>query len=589
VTTVISAMLLSSASVGLARPTNPVWRVVDDGSNGPPVRKHSTLIYDPGMKRLVLFGGDKDPSGAYNDVWTYQLPSGPWSLLFADDNTACTSTSRPCERHGHVAAYYLHGSTPTMLVQGGKRPDGCLINDTWELTLDCTPQWNRLWSASNSSYPMPRWHHAMVNSNGTVKFYGGETIGTACTQGSGIGMCDTWSWNGSNGWTWSGGNKTANGTCGSSVAPRRYQHSLIIDGNGRMVTFGGEYEGEFFPSDVWYGSGSSWTFVGNAPAGYTRFLHTATYDPIAQRMIVVGGYDDNGAIVGGATCVTSMSTDLSNYGAWSTVTTDGSGPVGIAEHAAAYDPVGDRILVFGGVNETGHFSNVLWALDFSDADVTAPASVSNLAFTNIQPGYVALQWTAPGDDGTTGTAMRYDVRLSTSPITDDASFAGAVQQCGSPAPTASGTTQSMIINGLTVDLTYYFALKSIDEHGNVSAISNVISACIPHTPNTLCDDNVLAELPPGEIAPARELAISAVRPNPTSNGGAMVSFTLASGPPATLEVLDIVGRRVEVVDLAGYSPGPNSVSIGSRLAPGNYRIRIRQGDRFATRSAIVVR
>src|SRR5262249_119493 len=161
-------------------------------------------------------------------------------------------------------------------------------------------------------------------------------------------------------------------------------------------------------------------------------------------------------------------------------------------------------------------------------------SVSNLAFTNVQPGYVALQWTAPGDDGTTGTAMRYDMRHSTSPITDDASFAAATKHCGSPAPTASGTTQPTTINGLTVDLTYYFGLKAIDEDGNVSAISNVISTCIPHTPNTLCDEGLLAELPPEEMAPARELAISAVRPNPTSNG-AEVSFTLAAGEPATLE------------------------------------------------------
>ncbi|MFC0335641.1 hypothetical protein ACFOLF_21400 [Paenibacillus sepulcri] len=34
-------------------------------------------------------------------------------------------------------------------------------------------------------------------------------------------------------------------------------------------------------------------------------------------------------------------------------------------------------------------------------------------------------WTAPGDDGTTGTAASYDIRVSTAPITD-ANFASTI-------------------------------------------------------------------------------------------------------------------------------------------------------------------
>jgi len=591
---VTSALLFLTVSEGWARDPNGVWRPIDGGATKPGIRKHSTLTYDADRKRLVLFGGDKDPSGAYSDLWTFQLPSGPWAQLFPDDATDCTSTSRPCRRHGHVAAYFP-GSPPSIRIHGGKLENNCVINDTWKLTLGCTPYWARVWYTTSSGplIPMSRWHHAMVNWNGSAQFFGGETLGGVCTPASGIGMCDTWSFNGSS-WSHVSGNKTASGSCPTPPFPdRRYQHSLIVDTwNYRLMTFGGVYEAEIGTSNTWWSDngGGTWTSLGDAPAGYSRALHTATYDPVGKRMVVIGGYDTDFAIVSAVTSMDIAVTGTPSYGTWSTLNTSGSGPGPISEHAAAYDPDADRIIVFGGVDQNGSFRNDLWALDFADADVTAPNAVSNLAFTGVTPSSATVRWTAPGDDGTTGTAMRYDIRYSESPISDDASFAAAAPHTCAPNPALAMTLQSTTISGLTSGLTYYFAMKTLDEHGNVSALSNVIFICIPYTPNTLCDDFLIS--PPGEETDSRLKTAFGLRDLGAQPAGVplQVHFGLEQSGPVTIEMFDVAGRSITRMDLAGLGPGEHTQSLipRSRLAAGLYLVRLRQGNTASTERVVLL-
>ncbi|MFN8586251.1 MAG: fibronectin type III domain-containing protein [Candidatus Eisenbacteria bacterium] len=95
------------------------------------------------------------------------------------------------------------------------------------------------------------------------------------------------------------------------------------------------------------------------------------------------------------------------------------------------------------------------------------------AYAATTPTSVTLQWTAPGDDGTTGTAAQYDVRWSTSPI-NESNFGAATRVNGAPAPLAAGSTQSMDITGLTPSTAYWFAIKTADDQGNWSAISNLV-------------------------------------------------------------------------------------------------------------------
>ena len=112
-------------------------------------------------------------------------------------------------------------------------------------------------------------------------------------------------------------------------------------------------------------------------------------------------------------------------------------------------------------------------------DPQAPAAITNLVAGIPQTTKVPLTWTATGDDGTAGTAMWYELRYSTDPITDDTSFAAATLVPAMFPPLAAGTAESFTVTGLTAGTTYYFAIKAFDDVGKGSALSNVITVTTP--------------------------------------------------------------------------------------------------------------
>ena len=57
-------------------------------------------------------------------------------------------------------------------------------------------------------------------------------------------------------------------------------------------------------------------------------------------------------------------------------------------------------------------------------DQVAPAAITDLTVVTETDTNLTLNWTAPGDDGSTGTATSYDLRYSTTPISNDSDFAG---------------------------------------------------------------------------------------------------------------------------------------------------------------------
>jgi chitodextrinase len=130
-------------------------------------------------------------------------------------------------------------------------------------------------------------------------------------------------------------------------------------------------------------------------------------------------------------------------------------------------------------------SNVVSRTTSSAPDTTrpAPASVAVIAVTDSS---ATLSWTAVGDDSLSGTAASYEVRYSTEPITT-ASFEAATPVAGVPDPAAPGTGQSVVVSGLARQVTYHFALRTLDEAGNPSALSNVASVTTTDT------------MPPGAI------------------------------------------------------------------------------------------
>ena len=195
-----------------------------------------------------------------------------------------------------------------------------------------------------------------------------------------------------------------------------------------------------------------------------------------------------------------------------------------------------------------------------------------------QAASVTLFWTAPGDDSLLGRATSYDLRYSTSTITSG-NFGNATQVLGLPAPQASGTAESYTVNGLTGGQNYYFCIRTRDDVGNWSAISNVV------------------------FTPARTVGVdpdapgfwfSDSRPNPARNS-VRFSFSLIRSARVEAIVTDIAGRRMRTLAAGFFPAGRGELSWdtktedGASVAPGVYLVRaVIDGTSF-TRRVVVER
>lgn len=117
-----------------------------------------------------------------------------------------------------------------------------------------------------------------------------------------------------------------------------------------------------------------------------------------------------------------------------------------------------------------------------------PPSAVTLSLESTSTNSVTLSWTAPGDDGTDGTAALYDLRYSDKPFTAD-EFFDAIRVLDLPTPSPSGSSEMFEVTGLEEATTYYFGLLSQDEAGNFSDVSNIVEAATgtaaPEAPSNL--------------------------------------------------------------------------------------------------------
>lgn len=107
-----------------------------------------------------------------------------------------------------------------------------------------------------------------------------------------------------------------------------------------------------------------------------------------------------------------------------------------------------------------------------EPDITAPGTITSLVASDPTIDSVLLSWISPGDDGLEeGTATEYDIRYSTSPISE-INWDSAIQVLDEPLPLPAQNNQSITVSGLNHSTTYYFAMKTRDEVYNFSELSN---------------------------------------------------------------------------------------------------------------------
>jgi hypothetical protein len=230
--------------------------------------------------------------------------------------------------------------------------------------------------------------------------------------------------------------------------------------------------------------------------------------------------------------------------AWSHLHPTGDDPGPRVEHAAIYDPIRDRMLIYGG--STSGEVNDTWALTFAETPVAVAIS---LVRADAQPDVVHLRW-----QSNALVQARLERRVEASgwePRQDLACDAnGAISF--DDRDVAPGTRYG-----------YRLALIAGEEETHAGEVWI-------------------------EVPRSLRFALDGARPNPGA-GGLNVEFTLPEEAPARLDLLDVAGRRVASREMGPLGPGHHTVRLADGLPVGVYLIRLTQGVRLATSWAVVLR
>jgi hypothetical protein len=211
-------------------------------------------------------------------------------------------------------------------------------------------------------------------TNSLIVFSGGNYVAVpndvmALSNANGIGTPD---------WT----TVIPNGAPGSPAA-RTFSTGVYDQANSRMIVFGGcSFTGEFCTSylnDVWVlvnanGLSGAPTWEQLAPAGTPpapRWAQGAAYDPVNNRMIVYGG--DNQSIVFSDAWVLSNANGLGGTPTWTQLSPAGGPPEGQDSPSVAYDSTNNILIEFAGtMNDFGQDANSVWTLSNANGLGGAP-------------------------------------------------------------------------------------------------------------------------------------------------------------------------------------------------------------------------
>lgn len=214
-------------------------------------------------------------------------------------------------------------------------------------------------------------------------------------------------------------------------------------------------------------------------------------------------------------------------------------------------------------------------------DTIPPAAITTLEAVSIDSTGTALRWTAPGDDGTDGTAAIYRGRISDVPI-DAANWDSALPIFWLPTPLLAGTVQTGEVRNLVPGTTYYVALRAEDEVPNLGPIGNVLSFTTlsgwvppPPPPADTTGPSVITDL---LVIDRAETTFTLRFTAPTAASGVVAGYDLrrVSGDVFTLAQWD---TALTIPTGQPASPGMHEMVQVEGLNPGtSYAFRVRAHD-----------
>ena len=521
---------------------------------------------------------------------------GTWSRLWAAPS--------PNARREHVAIY--DEPRDRYLFFGGfgfQSPSpGGLYHEVHSLALGGTPAWSQVVASGPGERHSPQWGYDPANQR--LLIFGG--YGHHYPNGFDEYLYDIWqlSLDGTPGWTelFANGQHPTGRLAGASIYDQLRQRFIVFGGTvgatvdvyslelshvphwitlqpqgdppfagygmttiydsrrDRMVMFGGSTSDDYYGvhDQVWELELSpvpTWRNITPAVAGpCARRSLTSIYDPVRDRMVIFGGWDNRSNRTDSfLNDVWALSLD--GEPAWTQLLPAGDQqPIGRDCTSAAYDSKADRMVLYGGWSGNQMLGDT-WFLDWGQAGEKAVLTPTAQA----QAGNAHVTW---------------DVQAETAPH-------GAVfrRQEGTPWQSVAVLSQDGAGNLVFDDPT-------VVPGGRYAYL-----AAVPSERGADFGGEIWVDVPStiGVPSPAVAFALAGALPNPVTSRFT-ASFSLASGETARLALRDVSGRIVLAREVGGLGAGPHRVELARDrdLAAGVYFLTLEQGGLSASRRVVVV-
>ncbi len=574
------------------------WTQPDPSGDVPSGRWGSPLALDLPGDRLLLFGGN-DGSSDLGDAYEMDLATFTWSAVPA-------SGIPPDPRSDHLCAW--NPNTSRLLVWGGTAADDSLRaldmgTHTWS-SLPCfigppqhgarrevgvmDPAWNRLLVLAGPAGaeihqfqfldPTGYWY-----SLGPTGFPVGGSFVTDRANHRAVAY---------GGYDWAG-RFTRDGfwqfaftapigwngvNTGGVPPPARSAHLAVWDQqHDRMLVIAGRDENLALTNSVYALSDSAdfMNWKGLAPAGAPpspRQYASGIYDPVGDRVLLYGGMDLSGVRNG----VHQLS--LTPSPAWSTIAASG-GPAGRAGASAIYDEPRRRMVLFGGIDSLGNHTNETWALSLPGLAWT------HLATTGTPPG---ARWKHTAVyDSRRGRMLVFGGRVTSADSADTWELDLAASP---PAWTRLAPGADLPLFRSEAGAVYDSTGDRMLVYGGGSLIS--LSTAIGNQDLwALQFATTSVDAPP--LGEGESWSVGAPTPNP-ARGPVTLAFALARPASVRAAVYDVAGRRQESLADGLAAAGRHVLTWsgrdadGRRVASGIYFWRLELDGRPLSRKVIVV-
>ena len=306
----LTFLIATELPTGASAPTSlsPTWTKLSP-TTSPPIREGASMVYDPALKEVVLFGGAwslfgvMGINGYLNDTWTFNGTT--WTQLSPADS--------PSAREDASMVY--DPALKEVVLFGGEGINGYL-GDTW--TFNGTT-WTPL---SPAVSPGPRHLASAVYdpARKAVVLYGG-TIGLFYLD-------DTWTFNGK---TWT--------RLVTNSPPARDYASMVDDPATRDIVLFGGGGSHGLLKDTWSFDGRTWTRLAPITSPPVRFGASMAYDSATRDVILFGGGSESSSLSdtwsyaqtvgapGAPTGVTATSGNASATVAWTVPSSTGNSAI----------------------------------------------------------------------------------------------------------------------------------------------------------------------------------------------------------------------------------------------------------------------